>query len=129
MYNHNQNFTNMDIKRRNFIQFASLGLTTVLAGFKLRDSGDAEMDSYTKPLSLQMHSGKGKYIFYVDGKKQIVDIVDGEGQLFTPVHSCEITYLAADGKTNLTVHTDEDTQQLRLVPGLSETSFDITGQS
>ncbi|GGB88163.1 hypothetical protein [Dyadobacter sediminis] len=118
----------MDIKRRNFLQFASLSLTTVLAGFKLPDSGEADLDSYTKPLSVQMASGQGTYIFYVDGKKQIVDIVDEKGQLFTPAYSCEIKYLASDGETNLIVNVDQDTQQLFLVPGFSETYSEMKGK-
>jgi hypothetical protein len=115
----------MDIKRRNFIQFASLGLTTVLSGFRIPDSADADLDAYTNPLSIQMDSPQGKYIFYVDGKKQTVNIVDGQGQLFTPAYSCEIKYLASDGETNMIVNIDQETKQLRLLPGLSETYSEI----
>ena len=116
----------MDIKRRNFIQFASLSLTTVLAGFRLPEAVAKDMDTYTKALHIQMPSGQGKYIFLVDGKKQVVDITDGEGQLLTPAYSCEIKYLASDGETNLIVNIDQDTTQLHLLPGLPGTYPEIT---
>lgn len=119
----------MDIKRRNFIQFASLSLTTVLSGFRLPDSVAQDLDSYTKPLQIQMPSGQGKYVFYVDGKKQVIEIKEGEGRLLTPAYSCEIKYLASDGETNLIVNIDQETTQLILLPGMAGTDPEISGKS
>ncbi|GGB76584.1 hypothetical protein [Dyadobacter sediminis] len=105
----------MDIKRRNFLQVVSLGLSTIATGFKMPESETA--GSYTKSLSIEMPSKNGSYEFHVDGVRQIVNLVNKQGKLKTPAHSCEIRYMAEDGFTPLIVHIEQDASQLRLFPG------------
>lgn len=107
----------MDIKRRNFLQVVSLGLSTIATGFKMPESQTQTAGSFTKSLSIEMPCKNGSYEFHVDGVKQIVNLVNKQGKLKTPAHSCEIRYMAEDGFTPLTVHIEQDASQLRLFPG------------
>ena len=107
----------MDIKRRNFIQAVSLGLGTIVTGFKMPESQNKLTGSYTKSLTIEMPCKNGSYEFHVDGVKQIVNLVNKKGKLRTPAYSCEIRYMAEDGFTPLTVNIEQDASGLYLFPG------------
>ncbi|KAA6438502.1 hypothetical protein FEM33_17600 [Dyadobacter flavalbus] len=112
----------MAIKRRNFIQAVSLGLGTIVTGFKMPENQQQLAGSYTRSLTIEMPCKNGSYEFHVDGIKQVVNLVNKKGKLKTPSHSCEIRYMAEDGFTPLTVHIDQDASGLHLLPG-SQGSF------
>jgi hypothetical protein len=113
----------MILKRRNFIQVVSLGLATVASGFKVA-LPEKPTPPDTKTLDIVMPSRDGKYVFYIDGQKQLLQINSEKGILRIPTHSCIIKYLAADGVTKLSVYIDQDTAKSHLLPGLPLTEVE-----
>ena len=112
----------MTLERRKFIQMTALGLATVMSGISLpvlaKQKAIQPLGPGTRPLDITMPSPDGKYIFSVDGKKQIVSISGEKGSIQIPDHSCIIEYTGEDGATELSVYIDHETTGSYLYPGL-----------
>ncbi|QRQ99453.1 T9SS type A sorting domain-containing protein [Dyadobacter sandarakinus] len=106
----------MTIKRRNFVKLIGLGMATAVSGLSYSATA-ANPGSYPNALNVHMPVQDGKYIFHVDGKKQIVEIFNGEGTMKVPDHSFTIDYLAEDGKSPLSVYVEHNSSESFLMPG------------
>jgi len=88
----------------------ALGLVTFGSGISLpvlaNQKAIQPLGYGIRPLGITMPSPDGKYIFSVDGKKQIVSISVEKGSIEIPDHSSIIKYTGKDGATELSVYID-----------------------
>jgi len=109
----------MNTARKNLLFIVILIVTSVSSSFS------APLFTKTKPLTIQMPVADGKYIFVVDGKKQVVEISSESGKIQVPVEPCVIHYTAEDGVTNLTVFIEQHTSKSFLLPAVQANESEI----
>jgi len=109
----------MNTARKNLLFLVLLTIISVSSSFS------AAFIAKTKPLTIQMPVADGKYIFVVDGKKQVVEISSETGNIQVPVEPCMIHYTAEDGVTDLTVFIEQHTTKSFLLPAVKANESEI----
>jgi hypothetical protein len=109
----------MNTARKNLLFIVLLTIISVSSSFS------AALTGKTKPLTIQMPVADGKYIFVVDGKKQVVEISSETGSIQVPVEPCMIHYTAEDGVTDLTVFIEQHTSRSFLLPAVKANESEI----
>ena len=109
----------MNTARKNLLFLVLLTIISVSSSFS------AALIAKTKPLTIQMPVADGKYIFVVDGKKQVVEISSETGNIQVPVEPCMIHYTAEDGVTDLTVFIEQHTTKSFLLPAVKANESEI----
>lgn len=109
----------MNTARKNLLFIVLLTIISVSSSFSAAFIGK------TKPLTIQMPVADGKYIFVVDGKKQVVEISSETANIQVPVEPCVIHYTAEDGVTDLTVFIEQHTSKSFLLPAVKANDSEI----